>query len=195
MITKEELLKCFQTEITAISEAEIAAAQCEMQEIANRVRQEIYDDAQAAAQLWFEQEAEDLRANRAVQMSHINDDSHRRLMKERSAMVEALFAEAKEQLLNFHQDKKYQDYILNKLKTYTDNEEAKVLQLGNEDEALIKKVSDVLKNTQVVLVDDITLGGFRLILKQQNKLIDETMDSALAQARKAFLKNSELTIS
>ena len=56
MLTKEELLKCFQTEITAISEAEIAAAQREVQEIQDRAQQEIHENAQAAAQLWLEQE-------------------------------------------------------------------------------------------------------------------------------------------
>ena len=91
MITKEELLKCFQSEITAISEAEIAEAQREMKEIRLRTEQEINEGAQEAARLWFEQEAQDLSARHAVAMSHINDENHRRLMTERSLMAEELF--------------------------------------------------------------------------------------------------------
>ncbi len=194
MLTKEELLKCFQTEITAISEAEIAAAQREVQEIQDRAQQEIHENAQAAAQLWLEQETEDLQASHAVAMSHLNDENHKRLMAERAVMVEALFDEAKQQLLQFHREPQYQELLRKKLTAYAQSEEAMILQLGNTDKALMKELSAILKNAQVELANDIHLGGFRLILKQQNKLIDETLDSALSEARKAFLKHSALTI-
>ena len=114
MITKEELLKCFQSEITAISEAEIAEAQREMKEIRLRTEQEINEGAQEAAKLWFEQEAQDLSARHAVAMSHINDENHRRLMTERSLMVEELFEAVKQQLMQFHKDKRYQQLITKK---------------------------------------------------------------------------------
>lgn len=194
MITKEELLKCFQTEITAISEAEIEAAQREVKEIQTRAQQELHENAQEAAQLWFDQEAEDLQASHAVKMSHLNDDNHKRLMIERSRMVDELFAEAKQRLIEFHQGKDYQSLLSTKLKAYGDHQEAMVLQLGKEDEALMKDLLKILKNAQGELVSDISIGGFRLILKQQNRLIDETLDSAIKEARKAFLKNSALTI-
>lgn len=194
MITKEELLKCFQSEITAISEAEIAEAQREMKEIQDRAHQEIYKNAQAAAQLWFEQEAEDLKSNHAVTMSHLNDDNHKRLMAERSRMVEALFDEAKQKLLEFHQGKQYARFMSAKLKPYAEDEEAVILQLGKADEALMKELLSILKHAQGELVSDIELGGFRLLLKQQGRLIDETLDSALEESRKAFLRNSALTI-
>lgn len=194
MITKEELLKCFQTEITAISEAEIEAAQREVKEIQTRAQKELHENAQAAAQLWFNQEAEDLQASHAVQMSHLNDDNHKRLMIERSRMVDELFVEAKQRLIEFHQSKDYQGLLSTKLKAYGDYQEAMVLQLGKEDEALMRDLLEILKNAKGELVSDIGIGGFRLILKQQNKLIDETLDSALKEARKAFLKNSALTI-
>ncbi len=195
MITKEELLKCFQSEITAISEAEIAEAQREMKEIRLRTEQEINEGAQEAARLWFEQEAQDLSARHAVAMSHINDENHRRLMTERSLMVEELFEAVKQQLMQFHKDKQYQELITKKISAYANRDETLVLQLGHDDEALMKQLLSILGNRATgEIVDDIVLGGFRLVLKDKERAIDETLDSALIEARKDFLQTSALTI-
>lgn len=195
MITKEELLKCFQSEITAISEAEIAEAQREMKEIRLRTEQEINEGAQEAAKLWFEQEAQDLSARHAVAMSHINDENHRRLMTERSLMVEELFEAVKQQLMQFHKDKRYQQLITKKISAYTNMDGTLVLQLGQDDKALMKELLSILGNHATgEIVDDIVLGGFRLVLKDKERAIDETLDSALIEARKDFLQTSALTI-
>lgn len=195
MITKEELLKCFQSEITAISEAEIAEAQREMKEIRLRTEQEINEGAQEAARLWFEQEAQDLSARHAVAMSHINDENHRRLMTERSLMAEELFEALKQQLMQFHKDKQYQELITKKISAYANRDETLVLQLGHDDEALMKQLLSILGNHATgEIVDDIVLGGFRLVLKDKERAIDETLDSALIEARKDFLQTSALTI-
>ncbi len=195
MITKEELLKCFQSEITAISEAEIAEAQREMKEIRLRTEQEINEGAQEAARLWFEQEAQDLSARHAVAMSHINDENHRRLMTERSLMAEELFEAVKQQLMQFHKDKQYQELITKKISAYANRDETLVLQLGHDDEALMKQLLSILGNRAIgEIVDDIVLGGFRLVLKDKERAIDETLDSALIEARKDFLQTSALTI-
>ncbi len=195
MITKEELLKCFQSEITAISEAEIAEAQREMKEIRLRTEQEINEGAQEAARLWFEQEAQDLSARHAVAMSHINDENHRRLMTERSLMAEELFEAVKQQLMQFHKDKQYQELITKKISAYANRDETLVLQLGHDDEALMKQLLSILGNHATgEIVDDIVLGGFRLVLKDKERAIDETLDSALIEARKDFLQTSALTI-
>ncbi|MCI8850462.1 MAG: hypothetical protein HFE82_02790 [Erysipelotrichaceae bacterium] len=195
MITKEELLKCFQSEITAISEAEIAEAQREMKEIRLRTEQEINEGAQEAARLWFEQEAQDLSARHAVAMSHINDENHRRLMTERSLMAEELFEAVKQQLMQFHKDKQYQELITKKISAYANRDETLVLQLGHDDEALMKQLLSILGNRATgEIVDDIVLGGFRLVLKDKERAIDETLDSALIEARKDFLQTSALTI-
>ena len=195
MITKEELLKCFQSERTAISEAEIAEAQREMKEIRLRTEQEINEGAQEAARLWFEQEAQDLSARHAVAMSHINDENHRRLMTERSLMAEELFEAVKQQLMQFHKDKQYQELITKKISAYANRDETLVLQLGHDDEALMKQLLSILGNRATgEIVDDIVLGGFRLVLKDKERAIDETLDSALIEARKDFLQTSALTI-
>lgn len=195
MITKEELLKCFQSEITAISEAEIAEAQREMKVIRLRTEQEINEGAQEAARLWFEQEAQDLSARHAVAMSHINDENHRRLMTERSLMAEELFEAVKQQLMQFHKDKQYQELITKKISAYANRDETLVLQLGHDDEALMKQLLSILGNRATgEIVDDIVLGGFRLVLKDKERAIDETLDSALIEARKDFLQTSALTI-
>lgn len=195
MITKEELLKCFQAEITAISEAEIDEAQREMNDIRLRAEREINENAQAAAKLWFEQEAQDVRANHAVAMSHLNDENHRRLMLERSHMVDELFEAANAALQQFHESDRYQDFLCTKLRAYADSDESMILQLGKSDEALMDQLLKILgAKAKGEIISDITLGGFRLVLKDKERAIDETLDSALNDARKAFLKNSALTI-
>ena len=97
--------------------------------------------------------------------------------------------------MQFHKDKQYQELITKKISAYANRDETLVLQLGQEDEALMKQLLSILGNRATgEIVDDIVLGGFRLVLKDKERAIDETLDSALIEARKDFLQTSALTI-
>ena len=114
---------------------------------------------------------------------------------ERSLMVEVLFEAVKQQLMQFHKDKRYQQLITKKISAYANRNETLVLQLGQDDKALMKELLSILGNHATgEIVDDIVLGGFRLVLKDKERAIDETLDSALIEARKDFLQTSALTI-
>lgn len=196
MITKEKLLQCFQAEITEISEAQIASAKQEMQEIQKRMEKEISENAQDEAQRWYEQEADELHAQHAITMSHLNDENHYKLMQERTKLVESLFDEAKQQLEQFHQGKQYLSFLRSRLAAYEWGQEEVVLQLCQSDEALMPELLKQLPpNAAGEIVKDIALGGFRVLIKHQGKLIDETIDSALDEAHRQFLQTSDLTIS
>lgn len=198
MDTSEELKACFQQEIDANSQKRILQLRQEMEAIKMRTEQELMEEASERAERWYAQEEEELCAEHAVAMSHLNDDNHRRLMKERDTLVQGLFERVKEQIQAFHHSDAYVKEIKRKLELYTASHDVKgaVLMLGSEDESLLPAFLKVLGKGCTGQVDDtILLGGYRLIMEAKGRLIDETYDSAINEARANFLQTSGLTIS
>lgn len=194
-MTKEELLACFREEITARSEAEIAVLQQEMEH--TRVQSELAmkEAAEKKAQHWYEQEAEEIRSAHSIAMSRLKDETHQRLMNERAALSEELFTEVKKRLSSYRKSDAYLADMKGKLSAYEAFGETAVLQLGKADANILQSCLACLpKGAQGELCEDIQLGGYRLVLAQHGRIIDETYDSALIQAKAYFLEHSGLTL-
>ncbi len=191
----ERVLACFQQEIAEITDAKITALKQELEHTKQRMEQELQANAQAKAKQWYDQEAAELHVQHAVEMSRLHDETHHRLMKERADMVNTLFDQVKERLCAFRDTKEYKDVLLEKLKRYLKEYKQVRIQIGAFDEALIKEILTQLKSDiPYEIVSDITLGGFRLVLCDLGRILDETYDNALEDAKESFLRTSGLTI-
>ncbi len=190
----ERVLACFQQEIADITKAKIASIKQELDAVQMRMEQEVQEESEARAQQWFEQEAAELRVQHAVEMSRLHDETHHHLLKEREVMVNALFDQVKERLCAFRKSGEYKTLLLEKLKRYTKEYKNIKMQIGSFDESLIKELQ-LDTDVPYEVVSDIKLGGFRLVLSDPARIIEETYDSALEEAKEAFLRTSGLTIS
>lgn len=196
MDTKEELLAYFTREIEEYAGREIDALKREMETIEQSSEQALCQAAQDAALRWYEQEEEEELSNHAVMMSHLNDENHRRLMEERNALVTQLFERVKEQILAFHHSEAYVTQMESKLKKIAPSMLPAKLYVGKEDKGLLKQWILILGNGSEGAVDEtIQLGGFRLISEEKGRMMDETFDRSLMEARTEFLQTSGLTIS
>lgn len=196
MDNKEELLACFLAEIDENSQKKIMQLRQEMEAIKMRTEQEIIEEAKEQTHRWFVQEEEIVRAEHAVAMSHLNDDNHRRLMEERDELVQGLFDRVIKELKQFCQSDAYEKALCNKLQEAGKQDlSGAVLLVSKKDEALLPKLIKALGQACTGDVDEtIVLGGYRLVLASKGRLIDETYDNALQQARENFLQTSGLTI-
>lgn len=195
MDTQEELLAYFTREIEELSGKEIDAYQQEMEQIRKNQEQELNQAAQEAATRWYEQEEEEERSNHAVKMSHLNDENHRKLMEERNALVDQLFAEVKEQIIAFHHSPAYIEKMQEKLQGLSTALFPATLYVGKEDEGHLEEWLRLLPQDCVGKVDtSIQLGGFRLEASAKGRIVDESFDQAIKEARDYFLQTSGLTI-
>jgi len=195
MKTKEEILSCFQSEIAEISRAEMEKIQRECDNVRERNERELKEQAEKAAAYWYEQEAEELRADHAKAMSHVKDETHHKLMVERTALVQNLFDEVKQQLRVYRQSSAYTKAMIEKVRKCGSGQSQAVLQIAQADAVLLPQLLAQLEASCTgETVNDIALGGFRLVLHAQSRIIDETYDSALEAAKARFLQTSGLLI-
>lgn len=196
METAEELLAYFKHEISERSEKELKAMRHEIDRIKEDARQAYTQAAEEAAQRWYEQEAAEERLEHAIKMSHLNDENHRHLMEERTALVEQLFDKVKTRLCVFRKQKQYEQDLEDKIKKLREQDLfPAILYVGKEDEHLLETFVALLKQGCTGQIDtSIQYGGFRLVAQQKGRIVDETYDRALEEAKNYFLQTSGLTI-
>lgn len=192
----EELLESFESEINEVSMRELAAIEKEMEDVRNRTLEKLEQDAKKDADLWFQQEISEMDAEHAIALSHLNDDFNRRLMEERDHMVQSIFEEVKTCIMAFSDQDAYTEKCNEKLANLkTKGCTPATLYVRPADEKLLKSF---LKTYELPcdgkLDAAIVYGGFRLECPSKGIIVDETIDTALQEAKQWFLQNSGLTI-
>ncbi|MCI8541368.1 MAG: hypothetical protein HFE67_07680 [Erysipelotrichaceae bacterium] len=191
----EQLLACFTQEIQAIKEQTIASLKQELEANQARIEQELRNDAKAKADEWFAQEAAQLSVEHAIAMSQLGNDSQQRLLCMRKEWQDRLFDQLKQRMIAFRKEDQYVQLLKQKLRDYERETQELRLEVGEYDRDLLPQLLAVLgEQAQGVPVSDIAYGGFRLYMPQRRRLVDETFDSALAEAQEYFIQNSGLII-
>lgn len=114
----------------------------------------------------------------------------------RSEMVEAFKKACKNALQNFAQTPNYESYLIESIKNSCKNLnlEQATLKLKRADLNLKSKILTVASFNSIEADDSIEVGGFKIILKNQNLLIDKTLINLLQNEMKNFNKNCELNL-
>ena len=114
----------------------------------------------------------------------------------RSEMVEAFKKACKNALQNFAQTPNYESYLIESIKNSCENLnlEQATLKLKRADLNLKSKILTVASFNSIEADDSIEVGVFKIILKNQNLLIDKTLINLLQNEMKNFNKNCELNL-
>lgn len=114
----------------------------------------------------------------------------------RSEMVEAFKKACKNALQNFAQTPNYESYLIESIKNSCKNLnlEQATLKLKRADLNLKSKILTVASFNSIEADDSIEVGGFKIILQNQNLLIDKTLINLLQNEMKNFNKNCELNL-
>ena len=114
----------------------------------------------------------------------------------RSEMVETFKTACKNALQNFAQTPNYESYLIESIKNSCENLnlEQATLKLKRADLNLKSKILTVASFNSIEADDSIEVGGFKIILKNQNLLIDKTLINLLQNEMKNFNKNCELNL-
>lgn len=194
--TMDELRSAFEQAISTVSDQEIADLRKEMESIKAQTTKEMCEEVSRNAMRWYEQEAEELRVSYALEQSKINEEFNRKLKQERADMVDGLFQQVESEVQLFHDSQDYEESMKSKLVAYqTQDFGSCILRMGPKDQVLLASIASMLGSQWTTEVDPtILMGGFRIVLKEKGRMIDESYDRAFTEAKAEFLEQSGLII-
>lgn len=194
--TLEELEAYFKQEIRKVSEKELEEVRREIEKIRNKVVTELEETAKLNAKIIVDQELKEIDSDHAISLSRLADDNNRRLMAKRQELTEGLFADVRNKLLAYAATDDYKTMMGEKTRKLAQRFRADaVLIVGKRDESLLPELlRSFSEGTQGTVDPQIELGGFRLEVKKDRIIVDETFDSTLNEEREKFYANSNLII-
>ena len=122
-------------------------------------------------------------------------NSNRNILLHRKALAEKVFDNVQSKLEQFRNSEKYQQHLINLVKSAMNRnpDEKGTVFIGKADEkykASLEKTSGL----QVKIKPTILLGGLIVSFEDLNIMLDCTFDSAVAEEKENFCKNSELAL-
>lgn len=153
-------------------------------------------EAKRDADLKLKQEVEEMTSNASTEISESHIERTKKLIEKRDGYVKVIFEKAREKLLAFTKTKDYVSFMKKKIQTIADNfDENSVMFVAKQDLAMKDEwIKAFGKNINVVVSEDILIGGFIVENKESHLVVDETLDFALDNQKEWFNKNSGLII-
>ncbi len=194
--TIEELEEYFKNEIERVSQSEIKKIQTEIQNIENRNIKELEETARNNAEIIVNQEVSSMDSEHAISLSRMADDNQRKLMKKRQELINNLFLEIRDKLVEYTKTDEYKEKMKERIRLLSTQYHSEgILKLAPKDMKLADELSSGFSGQTVVRPDEsIEIGGFILEYHQDRIIINETYDARLKEEREMFYANSELII-
>ncbi len=192
---KQKLLR-FQEAILEDADEKIARMN---QNISNYEQRELNNARQKQLEeifIYMQNHVRHVKSEFNYKLSKKSLDFKKKILSFRNDLIKQVIQQSEKEILDFINSDKYKYYLLNKIKQVFDefNFSDAEIRVRREDLKL-KKDLLMFKNVSSVLADEQNkLGGFVLIDKQSNIIIDKTISSILSNQRQHFLKTSGLII-
>ncbi|MDD8049380.1 MAG: V-type ATP synthase subunit E [Thomasclavelia sp.] len=197
MQTKEQVFLYMKDEIEGIAKKEEEKYLQEAKELEKQAYEEIKREASIDADNQLKKEMSEISSNASVEASASLEERTKKLVTKRDEYVSNVFSKAKDKLKEFVASDKYHDYLINAIKTASDEYQMDdaIIYLRSEDLALKDEVIKAYKlKVEVKDSGDITIGGFIINSKDASVVVDESLDFALENQKDWFYKTSGLMI-
>lgn len=190
---KENNLKnYFIEEIMRVSDCEVASLDQELSEIkSERVKmiQEKIKQESIKQQAYLTNE---MLVEHKKRISKVKDESKLAMYQYRDCLVQQLFDEFKQQVIQYQKSEAYTNKLKNLLKAYHEiGYENYVCEISHLDN---KNLFEGYNFKQVVVSNQIQMGGFILMNEEDGMMIDESLDSKYQDAIKSFYETSNFTL-
>ncbi len=141
----------------------------------------------------------EINSKKAIITSDIakrEQESKKMLFIKRSEIVESVFADAREKLVNFTSSEFYADYIRKSAEEIAEVFENKacVVYIRECDASYGELIKESIKNCDIKTDNTITLGGIKGYCKELSMLCDDTLDTKLSDQRARFAETSGLKV-
>jgi len=154
-------------------------------------------EAEAEYEEFKQKRVNELELSLRLEMSKKQLEEKRELLSYRDQLVNRLIDNCKEKLLNFAKSEKYREYLLSQCRRLSEQHgsENAVFYVKSEDMSLAGAIKNAYGHDCQVQPDEtVALGGFKLFIKAQNRLIDESFDTMLADQKEQFIQTSGLSV-
>ncbi len=157
----------------------------------------ITEDLTMKKNLELKKSLKELQLEHQDKMNKISVGYDEKLIKERTFMTNIVFHSVLDKIYQFITSKKYETLMKEKLEKVNKIAKGKhiLFTISDRDTHLADLIKEVTKSTYEVLPSSkLHLGGFEATIEKDGIVIDETIDSKLAEQKEWFYKNSKLFI-
>lgn len=189
---KESLLKYIKEEIERVSAEDIEKAEKEVQNIRNSEISRMERQMKEANELVYQNQLEDLKVQHTVEMSKLKSSHMKELFVKREEYAQKVFEEVKEKLLAYTKTDAYVQKNMESMKQYLVGKNGYTLRICPNDEKLEKESKNLDGVSEVILDENIEIGGY--VLSKNAQYFDETLDTKFEEQKKWFYSNSNFII-
>ena len=192
----EKIFMTMSEEIKNESQQTINDILAEVKSIEDQAMASIKMEAKKNADMRLKQELDDIHSQAASEISELNSQRMKKLIRKRDEYVESIFAEVLKELKLFTESKDYRAYLENKAKQSGKSQFMNAVIYVREEDLqytdLIKKAYG--RNVLLQSSENIHIGGMIIEDQQSDLVLDETLEFALKTQKEWFNKNSGLVI-
>lgn len=196
MIDANSKTNSFLEAIEKYAEEQKLAMKAEIEDFREEQLNRANEEGTAAAFAFIQKKKAKFRAALAKENSLKETAIKRELFEKRNKLVDSLFSEASEKLLEFSKSKKYESYINNSAKSISEYLGGKkaVVYISERDEKFIPQLKKYFGDSEFVTDNSIKLGGIRCYCEELSIVADETLDSKFEDQKRNFIETSGFTI-
>lgn len=181
---QQEKLDRFVNSVDDEVDAQISDMIQEAQQQGDEIKATAKDAALKASYDRIQKAVKETEAQYKRMIAQAEQEHHCSLLSHREALVEKIFENIRQRLVQFHQGASYPAYLQKQIRDVKLDANS-VIYLAPAD----MQYADLLKGTsgaQVCEDDSILLGGLSITAKDSKCIIDKTLDTAFDEQRKAF---------
>lgn len=196
MQSQEEKLRLFTEAINSYAEKQRLTILYDMEQYTNAEMDKAEAEALRDAYIHISKETAEVRASVVRELSAHELSARRRLLEERAAIEDKVFAEAEKRLADFAAGDGYGQYLTRAAEKVAEamGEGEVVLRVRPADENRAALLSGIIPGSTLQTDPSIRIGGFTAEHTARGVLIDMTLDSRLARQRESFRRSAQLMI-
>lgn len=181
---QQEKLDRFVNSVDGEVDAQISDMLQEAQQQGDAIKASAKDEALKASYDRIQKAVKETEAQYKRMIAQAEQEHHCSLLSHREALVEKIFDNIRQRLMQFHAGTSYPAYLRKQLQDIRLDADS-IIYLSPAD----MQYADLLKGTsgaQVCQDDSIQLGGLSVTSRDSKCIIDKTLDTAFDEQRKAF---------
>lgn len=194
---EDQLYRYFDKAIKRESEKRIEELHKEIDYLYAKEMKKITEDLSIKKEDELNKALKELQMDYQDKLNKISVGYDEKLIKERTFMTNIVFHSVLDRIYQFITSKDYEKSMKEKIENILEFSKTKrvIFTISDHDTHLPKLIEDLVSSPhEIVKSPNIHLGGFEATIEKDGIVIDQTIDSRLAEQKEWFYKNSKLFI-
>jgi V/A-type H+-transporting ATPase subunit E len=197
MANEEYKLAKFQAAVFAEIDAKAAQIEHEAEEFKEQELEKTKDEQLTKSFYLIQEKSEEIKKDFKHEVAKFSLEQKHAVLLKRNEITENIFANVKQQVVDYTNTLEYKDYLLSSVSHFAKNASYDNLEImvTSKDLAFANEIIKAYgKDCNVKESNTIELGGFIACNTDQGIYFDETLEQKLAEQKKYFIEHSQLDI-